>query len=202
VVILINERSLFKLDSPDGFYNVAAYQQRGMIMVERHVYLSVRSRETAFLEDEHIFSGDWLEGEFSDYFPEKRWISNNILKIGVENGHPPDSFEIKLLDGVKLKYLLVETYTDKFIVINPDNPSKINLDFEFDGILSVKVKTFNDETFGTAALIENYSSSAIRHEKPPQRKKLNFSITIKDKNVNIESPDIAVRRVACCGIRR
>ena len=188
------EHILYSTTSFDGKYEVQISQKRGYELIERYVYLRVDRRNTPFIEKELLFNGDWLDADFKDYYPNLLWLAPNILAIGKHNENAQDRLRIVNTGDQTLKYLLIETYRDKFIIFDFEPNSVVDLNFYFYGILSVQAKI--DETsgnFGNAVKLKDNEKSVRNKE---------FVISISGQDINIEAPGVSLEKTYCCGIKR
>ena len=182
---------LYVVESPDQRYRVKISQERGWELVQRYVYLDVDFNEKPFIKKELLFSGDFMDGEFQEYYPRKSWLAPNILVIGRNQKNNKETITIRNTSNATFKYVLIENYSDKFFIFNLEPNSTADLEFDYRDVLSVQAESINGERFGTAILIANEVKRGSE-----------FLITLDGQNINIENSLNKLINIRCCDIRR
>src|SRR5437660_5332856 len=116
LLLLPSGAQLSFASSPNKRYSVQIYQTRPAFFgLERYVYLKASREGTVFLTGKLLYTGDFLDQDFNDLYPSNSWVSESILKIGQPDGEHPDTLHISN-GSLQVKYLLIETYVDKFVL--------------------------------------------------------------------------------------
>jgi hypothetical protein len=181
--------------SPNRKYNVEISQTRDAAGVERHVYLNAYRNGEQFVRNKLIYTGDLLDNDFRDLYPNYSWASESILKLGrKEDETQSNGLRIRNVSPNRISYLLVETYFDKYVLFDVEPHSTVNLKFQFLGQLSCQGEfAESKQRFGNAVRLANNSEAEVPG---------NFSIVVRGKNAIIESPNLRLKRVTCCAVDR
>ncbi len=180
--------------SPNNTYTVQISQERSFPYIGRYVYLNASRSGEPILKRKLLYTGDFLDQEFNSLYPKHSWLSESILKIGRGEGAQSDALQISNNTSYRLKYLLIETYEDKFILLDVEPGVNINLDFRYVGRLSCQGEfSESGKRFGDAVELSSEGGNDARKQ---------FSISVKDDGVGIESSQQTVNHVPCCAVDR
>ncbi len=181
--------------SPSGRIRVEIAQRRDPRGYERFVYLNASRNGDRFIEDKLLYTGDPLDDDFRNLYPNYSWLSESILKIGRRPSEiQANGLRIANETASRINYLLIETYQDKFVVFEVEPRAVVNLQFRFRGQLSCEGQV--DATvrrFGSAVRLLNDAERAVRGD---------FSVRVTDGGVLIESRQLGLRPVTCCAVDR
>jgi len=193
--IITAPRELLSISSPRSKYTVQISERRVFPFIDSEsVYLDASAGGKAFLRGKLLYQGDFMDSDFTDKYPTYAWRSESVLKIGQREVKQLDSLQIANQTPVPLKYLLIETYEDKFVIFDVEPGETINLDFHYAGRLSVQGESGKaGERFGSAVELTN----KIDTDEPKQ-----FLINVTGEQVNIESPMQTINQVGCCAVDR
>lgn len=195
VVYGLSGQTLCSASSPDGKYKVEISQTRHAAGIERYVYLSAYRHGEQFVRSKLIYTGDFLDSDFSDLYPNYSWASGSILKLGrTIDETESNGLRIANISQNRISYLLVETYFDKYVLFDLEPQSVVDLKFEFLGRLSCQGEfAESKERFGSAVEL----SSGAEDKTPGD-----FLIRVDGKNAVIESPSLKLKQVTCCAVDR
>jgi hypothetical protein len=181
--------------SPSGTFRVEITQRRDSRGYERFVYLNASRNGDRFIEDKLLYTGDRLDDDFRNLYPNYSWQSESILKIGRSPSETQaNGLRIANETARRINYLLIETYQDKFVVFKVEPRAVVNLRFRFTGQLSCEGQV--DATvkrFGSAVRLLDDGERAVSGE---------FSVRVTDGGVLIESRQLNLRPVTCCAVDR
>src|SRR5882724_986030 len=187
-------REISSTSSPNNKYTVQISQERPFPAFERYVYLNASRTGEPFLKRKLLHTGDFLDQGFNSLYPTHAWLSESILKIGRGEGAQPDALQISNNTSYRLKYLLIETYEDKFVLLDVEPGAVINSDFRYVGRLSCQGEfRESGKRFGDAVELSSEGGNGARKQ---------FLINVKGEGVSIESPQQTVNHVACCAVDR
>ena len=105
--VIGSARQLASSSSPKNRYVVRIDQRRMFPGIERYVYLNASRDGKPFLTGKLLYTGDFLDNEFRDLYPNYSWLSESILKIGQPDSQQSDTLHITN-NSTQLKYLLIE----------------------------------------------------------------------------------------------
>jgi hypothetical protein len=195
VVYGLSGQTLSSATSPDGKYKVEVSQTRHTAGIERYVYLSAYRDGKQFVRSKLIYTGDFLDGDFSDLYPNYSWASPSVLKLGrTIDATESNGLRITNKSQNRISYLLVETYFDKYVLFDLEPQSVVDLKFEFLGRLSCQGEFVESkERFGSAVAL----SSGAENKTPGD-----FLIKVDGKNAVIESSSLQLKQVTCCAVDR
>ena len=180
--------------SSNNKYTVRITQERPLPGGERYVYLNVARGGEPLLTRKLLYTGDLLDSEFNNLYPNYSWLSESILKIGRGDGAQSDTMQISNNSSERIKYLLIETYEDKFILLDVEPGAVVNQEFSYVGRLSCQGEfSASGKRFGDAIELSNQSGNTAHHQ---------FLINLKGDGVSIESPQQAVNHSRCCAVDR
>lgn len=181
--------------SPNGRFKVEIAQRRDSAGYERFVYLDASRNGDRFVEDKLLYTGDRLDDDFRNLYPDNSWLSESILKIG-RRPSETDTNGLRIANETvsRINYLLIETYQDKFILFEVERGAVVNLRIRFTGQLSCEGQV--DATvkgFGSAVRLLDNAEGAVSGD---------FSVRLTDVGVLIESRELNLRPVTCCAVDR
>src|SRR5438046_10018124 len=78
----LSGQTLSSAGSPNRKYKVEISQKRDAAGIERYVYLSAYRNGEQFVRNKLIYTGDLLDNDFRDLYPNYSWASESILKLG------------------------------------------------------------------------------------------------------------------------
>lgn len=143
--------------SPSGRFRVEIAQRRDPRGYQRFVYLNASRNGDRFIEDKLLYTGDRLDDDFRNLYPNYSWLAESILKIGRRPRETQgNGLRIANETARRINYLLIETYQDKFVVFEIEPRAVVNLRFRFTGQLSCEGQV--DATvkrFGSAVRLLN-----------------------------------------------
>lgn len=195
VAFSLSRQTLSSTVSPNRKYKVEISQERDAAGIERCVYLNAHRNGERFVRNKLIYTGDLLDNEFRDLYPDYSWASESVLKIGRELAETQsNSLRITNETSNRISYLLIETYRDKYVLFDVEPESVMNLKFQFLGQLSCQREFVESkQRFGSAVRLTNDAENEVQGD---------FSIRVKETNAIIESPSLELRQVTCCAVDR
>ncbi|MEP6818649.1 MAG: hypothetical protein ABJA18_03890 [bacterium] len=180
--------------SPNNKYTVRISQERPLPGIERYVYLNVARGGESLLKRKLLYTGDMLDDEFNGLYPNHSWLSESILRIGRGDGAQSDTIQISNNSSARIKYLLIETYEDKFILLDVEPGAVVNQAFRYVGRLSCQGEfSESGKRFGDAIELSKQGGNAAHNQ---------FLISLKEDGLSIESPQQAVNHSRCCAVDR
>ena len=181
--------------SPNRKYKVEISQEKDAAGVERSVYLNAYRNEKQFVGNKLIYTGDLLDSDFKDLYPNYSWAAESILKLGRKvDETQSNSLRITNLSANRINYLLIETYEDKFILFDVEPQSIVNLKFQFLGQLSCQGEFADSkQRFGSAVRLSNDAENEVPGD---------FLIRVNQENAIIESQHLNLKKVTCCAVDR
>jgi len=133
----LSGQTLSSTVSPNRKYKVEISQKRDAAGIERYVYLNAYRNGEQFVRSKLIYTGDTLDNDFRDLYPNYSWASESILKLGRKvDETQSNSLQITNESSKRISYLLIETYLDKYVLFDVAPKSVVNLKFQFRGQLS------------------------------------------------------------------
>ena len=181
--------------SPNRKYKVEISQKRDAAGIERYVYLNAYRSGQQFVRNKLIYTGDLLDNDFRDLYPNYSWASESILKLGRKvDETQSNSLRITNETPNRISYLLIETYRDKYVLFDVEPKSIIDLKFQFLGQLSCQGEFAEpNQRFGSAARLSNDTENEVQGD---------FTIRVNEQNVIIESPNLKLKQATCCAVDR
>lgn len=190
----LSEREISSTSSSGSRYTVQITQERPLPGTERYVYLNASRGGEPFLKRKLLYTGDFLDSEFKELYPNNYWSSESILKIGQAQGEETDGLRISNETSRRLKYLLIETYGDKFVLFDVEPGAVVNLPFIYSGRLSCQGEfSESGARFGDAVEVANGGANVDGRR---------FLISVRENRVSIESPQQQISHVTCCAVDR
>ena len=113
----LSGQTLSSTVSPNRKYKVEISQKRDAAGIERYVYLNAYRNGEQFVRSKLIYTGDTLDNDFRDLYPNYSWASESILKLGRKvDETQSNSLQITNESSKRISYLLIETYLDKYVL--------------------------------------------------------------------------------------
>jgi hypothetical protein len=135
-----------------------------------------------------------LDNEFNSLYPKQSWLSESVLKIGRDEGVPNDNVQISNETGHRLKYLLIESYEDKFVLMQVEPGAVMTLPFRYIGRLSCQGESAESgERLGDAIELVGQDASNVSKQ---------FSIKVRDGEIRIEAVKLVLNHITCCAVDR
>ena len=185
-------QGLHATESPAKRYYVKITQKR--FLIERAVYLNVTSASDSLVTGKLLYTGDFLDNDFRDLYPNYSWLSESVLEIGRSGKPNADNLRVINETGKKIAYLLIETYDDKFVLFDVEPGANLNLSFGYFGQLSCQGEFASSrERFGAAAKL-------VESESP--KGKSEFIVRVGDNHVGIENQQLELIPIDCCAVDR
>lgn len=177
--------------SPGGKYTVTISQD-GMF-AERYVYLNV-SRARAPLVRQLLYTNDFLDDKFTERYPASSWRSESVLWIGGAYGGTDDTVRVSNTSTRRLAYRLIETYHDKFVLLDVEPHATVILRFNYFGRLSAQGQVLNSGVrFADAVEFPGGENQIVDGAQ--------FSILVREDAVTIAGP-ADLKHVRCCAVDR
>lgn len=191
VVLSLSGQNISSTLSPNRKYKVEISQKRDAAGIERYVYLNAYRNGEQFVRSKLIYTGDTLDNDFGDLYPNYSWASESILKLGRKVDETQSNrLQITNESSKGISYLLIETYRDKYVVFDVAPKSIVNLKFQFLGELSCQGEFVESkQRFGTAVRLSSDAENEVLGD---------FSIGIKESSAIIESRSLKLKTVTCC----
>ena len=185
-------RLIHSTESPSQGYKVEITQKR--FLIERAVYLNAYKDGEPLVTRKLLYTGDFLDGDFRELYPNYSWLSESALNIGQRVWTDSDALRVVNESQNRINYLLIETWDNKIVLFDVEPGASINLQFLYFGRLSCQGETANSqERFGSAVeLISGEESKGQRY----------FVIRVTENHVSIESPRSKLKQVNCCAADR
>ncbi len=194
----IATRVLFSTVSPRQRYKVEVSQYRPFPFYERAVFLNVYRDGRTRVVHKLLYTGDFLDSDFRDLYPNPRFRSEGIYELGniMNNGSTgrPGNLRIANATQREISYLLIETGWYKLVVLDLKAGATVDLDLQYTGGLSCQAQFANSEQrlANAVSVVDGVDSKENRR----------FSITARGSNVAIESPQPGLRQGRCCASDR
>lgn len=192
----LSTKVFYSASSPDGQYRAAIKQTRvGFPITERHVYLDA-DHNGELIAHKLLYTGDFLDGNFMDLYPNPQWQGNWILEMGRSFYSEDRPADVKITNETsnQISYALIESSLRKFVVFNVEPKSTVNLAIRYAGWLSCEGEyAGSKDRFGGAVGV-----TEVKEEAPKRQ----FSIRINRGAVIIESPQLDLKAAHCCASDR
>jgi hypothetical protein len=179
--------------SPDGTYTVSISQQRRLPIGERYVALNASRAGAAIVQSKLLYTGDFMDQDFTALYPRSSWIAESVLRIGQVEAGADDVLRVTNETMRRLTYLLIETYSDKFVLFDVEPRAVVTLRFNYIGQLSAEGQ-FQDSgsRFADAVALPDRAESVDGEQ---------FSIHVRESALTIDGSR-QLRHVACCAADR
>lgn len=194
----IATRVLFSTVSPRQRYTVEVSQYRPFPFYERAVFLNVYRDGRTRVVHKLLYTGDFLDGDFRDLYPNPRFRSEGIYELGdvMNDGSAGRPVNLRIANATQkeISYLLIETGWSKLVVLDLKAGATVDLDVQYIGGFSCQAQFANSEQrlANAVSVVDDADSKENRQ----------FSITVRGSNVAIESPRLGLRQSHCCASDR
>ena len=144
-----------------------------------------------------LYTGDFLDSDFRDLYPNPRFRSENIYGLGdIIDGSTGRPGYLRIVNATQrdVSYLLIETGWYKLVVLDLKAGATADLNFQYIGGLSLQAQ-FADSKQGLASAVDIVDSADSRENRQ-------LTITVRGGNVAIESPQPGMRQGRCCASDR
>ena len=179
--------------SPGGTYTVSISQQRRLPIGERYVALNASRAGAAIVQRKLLYTGDFMDQDFAALYPRSSWISESVLTIGQVEAGADDVLRVTNETVRRLTYLLIETYSDKFVLFDVEPRAVVTLRFNYVGQLSAEGQFQDAGTrFADAVALPDGAESVDGEQ---------FSIHVRESALTIDGSR-QLRHVACCAVDR
>jgi len=194
----IATRVLFSTVSPSQRYTVEVSQHRPFPFYERAVFLNVYENGRTHTIHKLLYTGDVLDSDFRDLYPNPRFRSEGIYELGdvTNDGSAgrPGNLRIANATQKEISYLLIETGWYKLLVLDLHAGTTIDLELQYTGGLSCQAQFANSE--------QRLANAVSVVDSTDSRENSQFSITARGSNVAIESPQPGLWQSRCCASDR
>lgn len=142
VAVMHSSRVLFSTVSPHKHYRVDITQSRTFPFDERAVFLNARRDGESFVHRKLLYTGDFLDNDFKDLYPNPRFRSESVYELGsVEFGNESSRQYAGVLKIVNetsrdVAYMLIETGWYKLVALDIKAGATVDLSFNYAGELS------------------------------------------------------------------
>jgi len=194
----IGARVLFSTVSPHQRYKVEISQSRPFPFYERAVFLNVYRDGRTLTVHKLLYTGDFLDDDFRGLYPNPRFRSEDIYELGdvMNDGSTGRPGNLRIVNAAQeeISYLLIETGWYKLIVLDLKAGATADLNPQYSGGLSCQAQFANSgrRLASAVSIVDSADSKEGRQ----------LSITVRDGNVAIESPQPGLRQSHCCASDR
>ena len=151
----IATRVLFSTVSPRQRYKVEVSQYRPFPFDERAVFLNVYRDGRTRTVHKLLYTGDFLDDDFRDLYPNPRFRSEDIYELGdvMNDGSTSRPGTLRIVNATQkeISYLLIETGWYKLVVLDLKAGATADLNFQYAGGLSCQAR-FADSRSASAEL--------------------------------------------------
>ena len=185
---------LFSTVSPRQRYTVEVSQYRPFPFYERAVFLNVYRDGRTPVAHKLLYTGDFLDSDFRDLYPNPRFRSEGIYELGdvMNDGSTGRPGNLRIVNATQkeISYLLIETGGYKLVVLDLKAGATVDLDLQYTGGLWCQAQFANSEQrlAHAVSVVDGADSKGNRQ----------FSITVRGGNIAIESPQLGLRQSRCC----
>src|SRR4051812_35387877 len=158
---------LFSNVSPQQQYRVEITQSRSFPFYERAVFLNAHRNGAAFVRHKLLYTGDVLDSEFRDLYPNPRFKSESIFELGnvdLGDGSQKESkgnLRISNATSKDIDYLLIETGWYKLVVLDIKAGTTADLSFHYGRGISCQGQFANSsERFSAAVGVDESADPA------------------------------------------
>ena len=145
-----------------------------------------------------LYTGDFLDGDFRDLYPNPRFRSEDIYELGdvMNDGSTGRSGNLRIVNAThnETNYLLIETGWYKLVVLDLKAGATADISLQYDGGLSCQAQFADSKQRLSSAV------SIVDTSDPKESRQL--SIIVRGGNVAIESPQPGLRPSHCCASDR
>jgi len=185
---------LFSTVSPRQRYTIEVSQYGPFPFYERAVFLNVHRDGRTPVAHKLLYTGDFLDSDFRDLYPNPRFRSEGIYELGDGSTGRPGNLRIVNATQKEISYLLIETGGYKLVVLDLKAGATVDLDLQYTGGLSCQAQFANSEQrlAHAVSVVDGADSKENRQ----------ISITVRGGNIAIESPQLDLRQSRCCASDR
>jgi hypothetical protein len=145
-----------------------------------------------------LYTGDFLDGDFRDLYPNPRFRSEGAYELGdvMNDGSTgrPANLRIANATQKEISYFLIETGWYKLVVLELKAGATVDLDLQYAGGLSCQAQFANSE--------QRLADAVSVADGANSNEKRQFLISVRGSNVAIESPQLGLRQSHCCASDR
>ena len=183
---------LYRTESPHQRYRVEIVQRR--LLAERAVYLDAYRDGAPTIRRKLLYTGDVLDSDFRDLYPNYLWTSESALRIGSEvTGDEAQSMLLTVVNESpsRLSYLLIESGWNKIVLFDLESGVSVNLRFPVSGGLTSQGEfAESKKRLGVGASI-----SKNREAGP-------FGIVVLGDSIRLKDGQKILERAHCCASDR
>src|SRR5258706_8708018 len=130
-------RVLFSTVSPRQRYTVEVSQYHPFPFYERAVFLNVYRDGRTPVVHKLLYTGDFLDSDFRDLYPNPRFRSEGIYELGdvMNDGSTGRPGNLRIVNATQkeISYLLIETGGYKLVVLDVKAGAPGDLDLQYNG---------------------------------------------------------------------
>jgi hypothetical protein len=196
----IFEKTLYHTVSPNQQYRVGITQAGSFLFDQRAVYLNAFRNGETVVKRKLLYTGDFLDSDFRDLYPNPRFRSNSIYELGgggwKDVGLKKWNGDLKISNETSspVSYLLIETGWYKLVFLDVEPRTVMDLSFQYSGWVSCQGQfAESKKRFASAVGVVDGSEREVTRQ---------FSIRIKGDTAIIESPQPGLRQAHCCASDR
>jgi hypothetical protein len=145
-----------------------------------------------------LYTGDFLDGDFRDLYPNPRFRSEDIYELGdvMNDGSTGRPANLRIVNATQkeVSYLLLESGRYKLVVLDLKAGAMSDISLQYDGGLSCQAQ-FADSKQRLSNAVSTVDSSGSKESRQ-------LSITVRGGNIAIESPQPGLRPSHCCASDR
>lgn len=191
-------RVLFSTVSPRQRYKVELSQYRPFPFYERAVFLNVYRDGRTRTVHKLLYTGDLLDGDFRDLYPNPRFRSEDIYELGdvMNDGSMGRPGSLRIMNAAEkgISYLLIETGWHKLVVLDLKPGGTADLSLQYDGGLSCQAQFAGSK--------QRLSSAVSIVDSADSKESRQLSLTVRSGMLAIESPRPGLRQSHCCASDR
>jgi hypothetical protein len=126
--MLQGRKTLLTTSSPAGTYKLILFGEKdrpSVPTVDHSVFLTVFKNEKTLVVSREIYSGDWLDAGFVDWYPQHQWVTEQSLQFyrdQFRQDGPNDTITVQNNSTKKISYLKVIS-VDILIILELDTKS-------------------------------------------------------------------------------
>jgi hypothetical protein len=168
------------------------------LLNERSVYLTLRRNGKTTINRKLFYTGDFLDSDFSDLYPNPTWTSNSTRELGYSDASPDErSSELKVVNETSstLGFVLIESSSRKVVILDVEPKSTLYQRFQVRGWLSCEGRyAESNKPFGGAVSVVGTVGQSMGYYDARGK----FVISIRGSEATIESPQLALHSADCC----
>src|SRR5258708_26310383 len=140
---------LFSTISPRQRYTVEVSRYSPFPFYERSVFLNVHWDGRTPVVHKLLYTGDFLDTDFRDLYPNPRFRSEGIYELGdvMNDGSTGRPGNLRIVNATQkeISYLLIETGGYKLVVLDVKAGAPVDLDLQYTGWLWFQAQFANSE---------------------------------------------------------